>query len=262
MPRTPLVLLHGFTDTPRTWDPLVPLLQPHHELHALATLGHSGGAPLPERMDDPRIAMIEQVERDMDEAGLETAHLVGNSHGGWLALELAARGRARSVVALSPGGGWLSQKVADRVIRKFQVAHALGQMGARHADAIAARPRLRKLALRDVIAHGDRVRPSTAAALIRSAECAMYEPWADVVRAGHFPVELRAIDVPVRIAWGTEDRILPKEDYSPGFRTLVPGAEWVDLPGCGHLPHHDDPRMVARVILDVTLARTAAAAAA
>jgi pimeloyl-ACP methyl ester carboxylesterase len=41
----------------------------------------------------------------MDEAGFETAHIAGNSLGGYLALQLAARGRARSVVALAPGGG-------------------------------------------------------------------------------------------------------------------------------------------------------------
>ena len=42
----------------------------------------------------------------MDEAGFETAHVAGNSLGGYLALKLAERGRARSVVALAPGGGW------------------------------------------------------------------------------------------------------------------------------------------------------------
>ena len=42
----------------------------------------------------------------MDEAGFETAHIVGNSLGGYMALQLAARGRARSVVALAPAGGW------------------------------------------------------------------------------------------------------------------------------------------------------------
>ena len=42
----------------------------------------------------------------MDDAGFETAHIVGNSLGGYMALQLAARGRARSVVALAPAGGW------------------------------------------------------------------------------------------------------------------------------------------------------------
>ena len=42
----------------------------------------------------------------MDDAGFETAHIAGNSLGGYMALQLAARGRARSVVALAPAGGW------------------------------------------------------------------------------------------------------------------------------------------------------------
>jgi pimeloyl-ACP methyl ester carboxylesterase len=42
----------------------------------------------------------------MDEASFDTAHLVGNSLGGYVALQLAARGRAETVVAFAPAGGW------------------------------------------------------------------------------------------------------------------------------------------------------------
>ena len=52
------------------------------------------------RRDD---LLADAVERAMDEAGFETAHIAGNSLGGYIALQLAARGRARSVVALAPG---------------------------------------------------------------------------------------------------------------------------------------------------------------
>ena len=41
----------------------------------------------------------------MDDARFETAHVRGNSLGGYLALRLAQRGRADSVVALAPAGG-------------------------------------------------------------------------------------------------------------------------------------------------------------
>jgi pimeloyl-ACP methyl ester carboxylesterase len=253
--RSPLVLLHGYTDTPRTWDPLIPLLQEHHDVHAPATLGHAGGK-LPSPMPDPLEAMIRQVEADMDAAGIETAHLVGNSHGGWLALELAARGRAKSVVALSPGGGWIDDKAKAKVIKLFKRTRRATEAGAPYFELIAKRPKLRKLALRDVVAHGDRIPASTALALLRGGlECEMFEPWAEAVQHGTgYPTELAKIDVPVRIAWGTEDRVLPKEACSPAFHALVPGAEWIDLPGAGHLPHHDEPKMVARIILEVTTA--------
>jgi pimeloyl-ACP methyl ester carboxylesterase len=55
----------------------------------------------------------------MDAAGWDTAHLVGSSLGGWTAMELARRGRGRSVVAFSPAGGWPDDPQAMRRIRRF-----------------------------------------------------------------------------------------------------------------------------------------------
>jgi len=82
-----LVLLHGFMDAPVTWDLVLPRL-PAGTL-APNVEGH-----------DP-----EALERYLDDRGIEAAHLVGNSAGGYLAFQLAERGRALSVVALAPAGG-------------------------------------------------------------------------------------------------------------------------------------------------------------
>ena len=72
----------------------------HDDVLAPALPGHLGGPPLNGDFD-----LAAHVERVMDEAGVERAHIVGNSLGGYLALVLAARGRAGSVVALAPAGG-------------------------------------------------------------------------------------------------------------------------------------------------------------
>ena len=101
-----MVCVHGITDTWRTWELILPLLEPHHDTLAITLLGHSGGRA-PEPGGEVTLkSLVDEAERDMDAAGFETAHLVGNSLGGWVVLELAARGRARSVTALSPAGGW------------------------------------------------------------------------------------------------------------------------------------------------------------
>ena len=251
--RDPLLLVHGFTDTPRTWDSLIPRLRPHHEILAPALVGHSGGDP---HIGDqhPLAALVAGLERAMDDAGWETAHLVGNSLGGWLALELASRGRARSVVALAPGGGWVhGSRPAQKTIRTFERNRRILPLGVRHADRLAARPRLRALALREMVARPQGIPPATAAALIRgAADCAIYDDWTEAVREGTYRSDLGPISVPVRIAWGSKDRILPKATHSGHFHEAVPGAEWVDLPGLGHLPQHDDPDLVARVVLEVT----------
>src|SRR3954471_24779918 len=101
---TPLVCLHGFTDTWRTWELVLPALEERHDVLAPTLLGHAGGPAGGSEVDEGLVA--DAVEQAMDEAGFKTAHIVGNSLGGYLALQLAARGRARSVVALAPGGGW------------------------------------------------------------------------------------------------------------------------------------------------------------
>jgi pimeloyl-ACP methyl ester carboxylesterase len=54
--------------------------------------------------------------------------------------------------------------------------------------------------------------------------------------------------VPVTIGWGTRDRMLPPSQACIAIRRL-PHARFVPLPGCGHVPMTDDPRLVARVLL-------------
>lgn len=70
------------------------------------TAAHRGGSGTP--LDGPVDASTipDAVELAMDAAGFATAHIVGNSLGGFVALQLAARGRVESVVALAPAGGW------------------------------------------------------------------------------------------------------------------------------------------------------------
>ena len=95
------MLLHALGMSARVWDDVRPLLEPHHEVIALTALGHRGGAkPVhrPARVGD----MVDDAERSLDELGLERPHIAGNSIGGWMAIELARRGRARTACALSP----------------------------------------------------------------------------------------------------------------------------------------------------------------
>ena len=86
----------------------------------------------------------------MDEAGFETAHIAGNSLGGYVALQLAARGRARSVVALAPAGGWAAddQSFARHARATSTTMHEQVRAAAPHAEAIAATPEGRRRATR------------------------------------------------------------------------------------------------------------------
>ena len=141
----PLLCLHGFTDTWRTWELVLPALERHHDVLAPTLLGHAGGPPLAGAID--AALLPDAIERAMDDAGFETAHIVGNSLGGYLALQLAARGRARSVVALAPAGGWAQGDESFKETLGFLVAMQ-EQVSAAvpHADALLASGRGRRLA--------------------------------------------------------------------------------------------------------------------
>src|SRR3954453_20959417 len=126
----PLLLIHGFTDTAHTWDALLPLLTDRYEVLAPTLVGHRGGPPLPPGMTDPLGTMADGLEAVIDEAGHDRVHVVGHSLGGWLAFMLAARGRALSVVALSPGHGWPEDVPPASVRRRFVRAHRAAPLGA------------------------------------------------------------------------------------------------------------------------------------
>ncbi len=81
--------------------------------------------------------MPEAVERAMDAAGFETAHIAGNSMGGLAALQLAARGHARTVVAFAPAGGWPRDDDSYKELLAFQATMVeQAKAGAPHAHTI------------------------------------------------------------------------------------------------------------------------------
>ena len=134
---TPLVCLHGFTDTWRTWELVLAELEARHDVLAPTLPGHAGGPVLEGEPHERTLA--DAVEAAMDEAGMDTAHIVGNSLGGYVAFQLAERGRARSVVALAPGGGWADGDDSFRdVLAYFISTQELLRVAAPHADQIAA----------------------------------------------------------------------------------------------------------------------------
>src|SRR5918997_3218979 len=100
----PLLLVHGVGHTWRAWRPMLPQLERRFEVLAVDLPGFGRSAPFPQGFDSTPDALADAVEDELGRAGFDTAHIAGNSLGGWIGLELARRGRARSVTAISPAG--------------------------------------------------------------------------------------------------------------------------------------------------------------
>jgi pimeloyl-ACP methyl ester carboxylesterase len=87
-----LVLLHGGSWSGDQWRDIAPLLFTHHDVYTPSALGHRGG-PVVQRRPVTMWDVIDESERYLDERGLDRPHLAGHSMGGFIALELARRGR-------------------------------------------------------------------------------------------------------------------------------------------------------------------------
>jgi pimeloyl-ACP methyl ester carboxylesterase len=249
----PLVLLHGFTGTWRVWLPVIPQLAERFDVFVPTLGGHCGADPWQDGTEPTIAALADLAEAELDSAGIETAHLAGNSLGGWLAFELAKRGRARSAVGIAPAGGWQrgDEKEEHRLTAFFKRTHRLTGLAYPHVKSLVTRPGLRKLMFRDVVQHGERIRSGDAAHMMQGVlECSIFFDFMDAVMRDGPATGLDTITCPVLIAWPEHDKIFPPERYAERYKAAIPGSELVELPGCGHVPMWDDPDLIARTIGD------------
>jgi pimeloyl-ACP methyl ester carboxylesterase len=153
-------------------------------------------------------------------------------------------------VALAPAGGWEpGSKEENRLKWLFKRLYATSVWANPRREKLFLRPKLRRLALLDVVEHGERMTPRQAADLLRgSAECPIYWDLFDAIRRDGPPVDFDGIDCPTTIVWGTKDRIIPLKRYSERIRRLVPQAEFVVLEGAGHSPMVDEPERLIGII--------------
>jgi pimeloyl-ACP methyl ester carboxylesterase len=252
------VCLHGAFDTWRTWELVLPPLERRHSVFAPTLPGHAGGPALPSVVGPA--TLVDAVEVLLDDASLERPHLVGNSLGGFLALALAARGRAASVVAFAPAGGWDDEAVPAATLARQQAVHDAAVAAAPHADALAATRAGRRRATRLAVERSDHL-PSDLVAheLVGVARCAADALLGAAADPASWTLHAERIDCPVRIVWGAADRLLPWPGAAERFRRgPLAAADWVVLDDVGHAPQLDVPLVAAELILGVTAGSPAA----
>jgi len=257
---TPLLLLHGIGAIWRAWSPVLPYLEPHHELIVPTLHGHAGGPELDPDTPVSVQALADGIEDELDRLGLQKVHIAGNSLGGWIGIELARRGRAQSLVLLSPAGAWRSPRRIQ--LTTHGVRFSLGALArySSRAEAIAQRRLLRWALLVGQVAHPHRVPTESLVTYIHaSGQSPVVEP---LLRVLHLhPVDPLPADrdYPVRLVWAEHDLVLPFKHFGSPMLERLPGAELIRLSGVGHVPMSDDPARVAELILQVTAAVDGAA---
>ena len=242
---TPLVLLHGIGHRREAWDPVVDRLAEKYDVIApdLSGFGRS-----PAFAGGVAYTMENACEHLADQFavwGITKPHVVGNSLGGAIALELGARGLVSSVTALSPAGFFGHVGRLQALIPLFLL---------RLTAFVTPKPVIRYLSERDwgrrligwvLYSHPERQDAAgTYGDAMALKHATAFERTAISGVSYSFDSQ---VPVPTTIAWGTKDRILPYTQ-SQTARQRLPQARHVDLAGSGHVPMADDPELVLRVI--------------
>jgi pimeloyl-ACP methyl ester carboxylesterase len=228
----------------------VAVLERNHDVLAQTLPGHAGGPPLPGDAGVARVANA--IEDAMDVAGFRTAHIVGNSLGGYIALHLAARGRAESVVALAPAGGWAEgDESYKQTFDHFTAMQRSLEAAAPHAEAILASAEGRRRATRFITSNFEHIPSGLLAHLMRGAAgCRAVGPMIENATREGWDLDAERITCPVRVVWGTEDKLLAWPSAAARFANdWLPHADWVELDGVGHCPQLDIPLETAHLIV-------------
>ncbi|MBT2450909.1 alpha/beta fold hydrolase [Streptomyces sp. ISL-43] len=244
----PLLLLHGIGHHLQAWHPVTDVLAAAYDVIAVDLPGFGASEPLPHGVPYDLGTVAPALGALCAALGVERPHVAGNSLGGLLALEMGRARMVRSVTALSPAGFWTEgeRRYAFAALRAMRAgATALPRSAVERLSRSAAG----RTALTSTIyaRPGRRSPDAVVAETLALRDATGFEETLAAGGSVRFTDDLPGL--PVTIAWGSRDRLLLRRQGIRAKRT-IPGARLVRLPGCGHVPMHDDPALVARVILD------------
>ncbi len=212
----PLLFLHGASGAPV----VLPFMERLAQRFDVLVPEHPGwgGSDEPqwlENIHDVAYFYLDFIEK----LGLEDLTLVGSSMGGWIAMELAVRdtSRLQSLVLVSPAG--------------------VAVPGVQPADIFLMAPEdmVRSLFYDPKLAEERLAQPVDVDAALKNRHTTARLAWEPRLHDPHLPKWLHRIDVPVKIVWGRQDRILPVGLAEPLHR-MIPGSQLHILDDCGHLP--------------------------
>jgi pimeloyl-ACP methyl ester carboxylesterase len=242
----PLILVHGIGSSKLAWLPIMNRLARTRRVVAVDLPGFGDSPSLMEGLPTA-MRFADLLPEAVAELGVAAPFdIAGFSLGGWIALEVAKQGSARSVVALTPAGLWARQPRISHFL--LDSAHRLAMARLAPLAAALGYPAGRIALMSSVYARPWKM--STEFALETSEQLAVCADWdrtLEGLRQNRFSGG-QGIAVPVTVAFGTRDLIHPpvvarRREQLPASHT------WINLPGCGHVPMTDDPELVASVIL-------------
>lgn len=194
-----------------------------------------GGSSLPEHYSD--VSDLGFFYLDLiDRLQLRDVIVAGVSFGAWIAADMATKNTSRIGGLVLAGA--VGAKFSDRRTREIR---DLFSMPRHDVDQwlvnTAERQRIDRSEWAD----------ETLLRAARNHESFALFAWSPTLYDPKLKHRLHRIDVPTKVIWGEQDRVVPV-DYGRRIAEHLPQAEFEVMPGAGHYVHRDDPKGFAAAI--------------
>jgi pimeloyl-ACP methyl ester carboxylesterase len=235
----PLILIHGFGGQKENFSHVAaPLCRRYHVY--IPDLAGFGAATRDAQADYHIEAQASRVMAFADALGLQRVHMGGNSMGGFIAAECAARhpDRVASLWLIGAAGAPGAQETP--VVQQFKATGEWPLLVHEPADfdrmvqAVMTHPPFMPFAVRRVLGRRG------------AADCELHRRIAKQALAESPPLTQRyqRIETPAFIVWGSEDQVLHPSCIA-SFERLFPNSKSEVMQGCGHAAMMDDPPRAA-----------------
>jgi 4,5:9,10-diseco-3-hydroxy-5,9,17-trioxoandrosta-1(10),2-diene-4-oate hydrolase len=244
--RPALVFVHGLSGSWPNWLEQLPVFAEDHRVIALDLPGF-GRSPMPPGGEVSIAGYADLIDALLEQLGVESAAIVGNSMGGFIAAELAIRHprRVERLVLVSPAG--ISTHQDPRLVRYLpwlrrmeRLAAAYGGWVASHADAVTRRPALRNAFFGMIVPHPRELPAALVAEQLRGAGKPGLMLAAQAISDYDLRPHLERIACPTLVVWGDRDRVISRRDLEV-FAELIPGARKVMYEDTGHMSQLERP---------------------
>src|SRR3954462_15784573 len=239
------VFVHGLAGSWQNWLENLPhFAAAGHRVIAFDLPGFGGSEAPREKISIPGYGRL--VDTLLDRLEVGPAVMIGNSMGGFIGAEVAIQypARVRRLVLVSAAGLTVEYQRNETALGLLRYGRRLllawgGFVGAR-SDAIAARPRARRMLMRLVVHDADRLPAPLIAEQVRGAGSGGFVDALDALTNYPIRARLGEIGCPTLIVWGTEDKLVPVRDAAE-FERLIPDARKVVWRETGHVPMLERP---------------------
>src|SRR4051794_32361354 len=242
-----LLLLHGLGATKASFFDTAAALSRRYTVHAIDLPGF-GGSSKPATAPYGARYFANAVVGTMDALEIERAHLVGNSMGGRVAIEVGLErpDRVGGIALLSPAVAFVRRDWHWLVRFSRPELGMLPHSLRRHPVeqtllAPFAHPELVHPSVADIVVDEfERIyrSPGARLAFLSSARAIYLE--SPFGRNGFYP-RLATLQPPALFVWASHDRLIP-ERFRHHVERWLPSAEQVVLEGCGHVPQVEAPK--------------------